>query len=219
MFFSKNDISKTQTDVCLIVTILVVYNFFYFQNKSFNYNFDYEKMFLFASVIGFILHGLLTNKVSSFITKMLNINSDNAIFNTIHDIIKFGTLFITQQLITKGFSYDNILLDTNWQMESLGFLVGYTLFNFIQIALPPIGTSIGPEFNRLYLDGFKFTMGFIISQYMKTNEFTMTDFIMLGVYLIGWLIFHTFSVKLIIPVNELMEKNLGITSYANFKDE
>ena len=62
-------------------------------------------------------------------------------------------------------------------------------------------------------------MGFLVAQYMKTNELTMTHFIMLGVYLVGWLIFHTFSIKLIVPVNELMNKNLGITSYANYKDE
>lgn len=217
MFFSKNEISATQNDVSLIVTILVVYNFFYFQNKTYNYIFDNEKMFLLASVIGLMLHGLLTHKISTFITNSLNINNENAITHTIFDIIKFGTLFITQQLITKGFSFDNLMLDTNWQIESLGFIVGYTLFNFIQNALPSIGSTIGPEFNRLYLDTIKFTMGFLVAQYMKTSELTMKHFIMLGVYLIGWIIFHTFTIKLIVPINELKYNDLGITSYAKYK--
>lgn len=220
MFFSQSDIATTTGDICLIVTILSIYHFFYFQNKMVELDLDYEKMFLLASIIGLILHDLLTYKISVFINTTLNINNDNPISNTIYDIIKFGTLYICQQLITNMGSSDGMfssLYNKNWQIGSMGVIIGYAIFNSIQKLLPTtIGSSIGPEIQRLYFDTIKVSIGFLFSQYLLNNQLTVNDLFKLGVLLLGWLIFHTFTIKLIVPVNKLATADLGITSYANY---
>jgi len=189
---SNVELYTARSDVVLIVTVLALHNFYYFRTKDYNMNNEMWK--LFASVVGFTLNAFVGSKIGLAISDQLNIKN-NAINQCIYDAIKFGIVFLSQQVTTSYMLNGTFGLNDNaWLYKSVFTIVGYWIFNLIQIFLP----DVDPEYKPLFEDVIKVSIGALFSQYVITNTITVDSIVGLVVTLLGFTLYHTLSKKVVV---------------------
>jgi hypothetical protein len=188
---SPQDIQVTKTDLTLVGSVVVVSNLVnnMLQNTPL---FDQQWMnSSMALLMGVIIHGLFTNKISS----MVNQNVDNeGLRNSIYDLVKFGTFFTAQHAITSLLEGKPIVFDQKWVMSSSLVIGGYSLFNmFVKDMVPKVDEQFQPLLN----DIVKVSMGSLLSNLVMDGTITQTHLMGLGASLAGFAVFHLVTKKLI----------------------
>ncbi len=192
---SPTDIQVTKTDLTLFATVLVVANVVEGQlNKTPLFNERWMNLAV-ATLLGVALHGLLTNKVSGMINAQLQV--DNAgVKASVYDLVKFGTIFAAQRAIVAYIEGRPIVFDQRWFMEHGAIIAGYAAFNMAVANMVP---KIQDEYQPLFNDVIKVSMGALASNYLMDGTITQTHLMLLGTTLAGFAAFHLGTKKLVVP--------------------
>lgn len=190
---SPVDIQGTKVDLTLFSTVLVVSNLVSSQlEKTGLFNESWMNLAV-ATLFGVTLHGLLTNKVSSMINTSLNIDTAS-VKNSVNDLIKFGTIFISQKAVTSYLQGKDIVFDQKWAMTSGLTIGGYAAFNMIESFVPKIDT-----YQPLLNDLIKVSMGALTANYFVDGSITKDHLLNLTSLLSGFVAFHLVTKQFVIP--------------------
>lgn len=190
---SPNDIKVTKADLTLVATVLIVTNLFdnqLFQTKLFNEKWMNQAV---ATLLGFALHGLLTNKISSAINTQLNL-AGTTTASAIYDLVKFGTVFISQRVIVNYIEGKEIVFDKRWMLESGSIIAGYGVYTVaVAQMMPKLNNTMQPVLN----DTVKVSMGALAANYILDGTITKTHLMTLAGVLLGFATFNLGTKKLI----------------------
>jgi len=197
---SPIDLQITKVDLTAYSTVLVVSNLVGSQlEKTPLFNESWMNLSV-ATLLGVILHGILTNKISTSINNSLNVDSES-INNSVYDLIKFGTIFISQKAITSYINGKEIVFDTKWAMNSSLTIAGFAAFNTIESLLPRIGTN-QPLFNDL----IKVSMGTLTANYFVDGTINKGHLLNLASTLSGFVAFHLVIKQFVVPKENFVNK-------------
>ncbi len=143
-----------------------------------------------ATLLGFALHGLLTNKISLAARQALN-NPNPGINNAIYDVVKFGTVFVVGEFVSAQLLGRNPDFGPKWQMTSGLKIAAYCAFDMIESSLPQVG-SMQSLYNTLLKVGF----GEVLAYYVIDSKLTTNN------------LYSTMSLLAGFAVYELVGKNL-----------
>ena len=188
---SNSEIQFTKVDLTLLSTILIVSELVGSQFKSDNlFNNDWKNKSV-AILLGVVLHGLLTNKISSLINNTLN--TKNTIINkSVFDVFRFGTIFLSQKIIVSYIEGKPVVFDEKWLKETGLTLAGYTAFNSIESYIPLIG-----PYQPLMNDLIKISLGSLSAHYFTKGTIEKSELIELGSILSGFIAFHLVTKQLV----------------------
>lgn len=190
---SPADVQVTKVDLTLISTVLVVSNLVSSQlQKSALFNESWMNLAV-ATLLGVALHGLLTNKVSSMINNSLKVDNEG-VKKSVYDLIKFGTIFVSQKVITSYIEGKNVDFDERWRMTSGLTIAGYAAFNMLQDMVPKVG-----EHQPLFNDLIKVSMGALTANYFVDGTINQSHLLSLGALLSGFVAFHLVSKQYVVP--------------------
>lgn len=134
------DMKLAQTDVIMMASVFLVQHLLDSQIHPMNpklFNDKWMKLTV-AALLGFALHGVITNKISFAINN--NLNSPNmGIHNSIYDIVKFGTVFVVAEAVSAQLLGRPMDYGTKWQMASGLRIAAYCAFDMVESSLPQIG--------------------------------------------------------------------------------
>jgi hypothetical protein len=192
---SPNDILVTKTDLSLFSTILVITNLVNHQFRNTPLLDDNWKNLSVATLVGVVVHSLLTNKLSFGLKE--HINSDNSGINmAIYDLVKFSTIFGAQKLVVSHLEGKKPDFDQEWLMRSSFTIAGYCAFS---IAVQSMIPKIDNKYQLLFDDMIKMTMGSLLANYMIDGTITNIRFMELIGLLSSFIIFHIFIKQHIVP--------------------
>lgn len=190
---SPADIQVTKVDLTLFSTVLVVSNLVGSQlEKTALFNESWMNLAV-ATLLGVALHGLLTNKVSSMINNSLKVDNVG-VQKSVYDLIKFGTIFVSQKAISSYIEGRTIIFDQRWAMTSGLTIAGYSAFNMIEGMVPKIGTQ-QPLFNDL----IKVSMGALAANYFVDGTVNKSHLLSLVSLLSGFVAFHLVTKQFVVP--------------------
>ena len=134
------DMKLAKTDVIMMASVFIVQHLLDSQvhpmhPKLFN---DKWMKLTFAALLGFALHGLITNKISFAINNNLS-SSNVGIHNSIYDIVKFGTVFVVAEAVSAQLVGRPMDYGTKWQMASGLRIAAYCAFDMVESSLPQVG--------------------------------------------------------------------------------
>jgi hypothetical protein len=190
---SPADIQVTKVDLTLFSTVLVVSNLVSSQLEKSALFTESWMNFAVATLLGVALHGLLTNKVSSMLNNSLNVENQGA-KKSVYDLIKFGTIFVSQKAITSYIQGKNIVFDEKWAMTSGLTIGGYATFNMLESFVPKVGAH-QPLFNDL----IKVSMGALAANYFVDGTINKTHLLSLASLLSGFVAFHLVTKQFVVP--------------------
>lgn len=196
---SPNDIQVTKVDLTLFATFLTVANVV--QNLVLKTPL-FAKEWMTSSVamlLGVALHGLLTNKVSAMANSALNV-ANPGVRQAVYDIVKFGTIFTTQKVVSSMIEGRPVVFDRRWMMESGLTTAGFALFDLIQSRVPRVGTM-----QPLVDDLIKVSMGTLLANYVVDGTLNQTHLIKLGSVLVGFAAFHLGTKRLVVPSEQFTQ--------------
>jgi len=201
MIISPSDIQNTKVDLTLVSTVLVVSNLVSHQlNKSNLFDESWQNSAV-ATLLGFTLHGLLTNKLTSMVNKSLCIKN-KALAISVADFFKFGTVFVAQRAIGNYIENKPIVFDQNWAMSSGLVIAGYTAFNFIENMVPRVNKKHQPLLNDL----IKVSMGALASNYFMDGTITNGHLMSLVATLAGFSAFHLLTKRFVVKKEKFSEQ-------------
>jgi hypothetical protein len=135
---SPNDIQVTKTDLGLFSTILVITNLVNHQLSKTPLLDDDWKNLSVATLVGVVVHSLLTNRLSAGLKEQLHSN-DTGVNMAIYDLVKFSTIFGAQKLVISHLEGKKPDFDQEWLMRSGLTIVGYGAFSIaVQSMMPKI---------------------------------------------------------------------------------
>jgi hypothetical protein len=139
-----------------------------------------------------------------------NIDANTTVFLAINDIVKFGTVFVTKEIVSAKLTNRPLNFGTRWQMESGFTILGYTIFDVLSSNLPSVGEAWQPIFN----DVVKVTLGEITRDFMIQHTLTYENIISsLGLSL-GIVIYHMLLKKTLFSNHEFGNDSSSLTRYA-----
>jgi hypothetical protein len=197
---TQADIQLTKTDLVLGSTILIVSNIVRNQLEGTELFNEKWMNLAVATLLGFALHGLLTNKVSSTIKSHINV-AHMGINQSIYDIVRFGTVFVSQKMVTSYIEGKPIVFDQRWAMTSGLTLAGFTVFNMLIKGLVP---NIGNQ-QPLVNDLIKISMGALLATYVVDGTVNMSHLLGLASTLAGFVVFHLVTKRLVVPKEKFNE--------------
>lgn len=197
---SSSDIQNTKVDLTLVSTVLVVSNLV--SNQLVNSKlFDESWMNgAVATLLGFALHGLITNKLTVMTNKQLCIKN-NALATSVGDLFKFGTVFVCQRAIGNYIENKPIVFDQNWAMGSGLVIAGYSAFNFIEPMVPRVDKQYQPLLNDL----LKVSMGALAANYFMDGTVNKSHLMSLGATLAGFTAFHLLTKQYVVSKEKFSE--------------
>jgi hypothetical protein len=184
MLFSPKEIQLTKIDLTLWTTILVISNYLISTQTNVP-AFDKKwQLFALATLLGFVLHGLLVSKVTPSLT---NLTPDTNTKNAIVDVVKFGTVFATRKALIDYFNNQPINLgETEWMTETGLTLGGYAIFHIVARDMLP---NLGAHF-QMGSDLVEFSMGYLLAKFVMTGTITEPNLYELGSYLAGFAAYY-----------------------------
>ena len=197
---SPSDIQNTKVDLTLMSTVLVVSNIVsnqLVQSKLFDEPWMNGAV---ATLLGFALHGLLTNKFTVMTNKELGIKN-NATATSVGDFFKFGTVFVCQKAIGNYIEGKPIVFDEKWAMNSGLTIAGYAAFNFIEPMVP----RVEPKFQPLLNDLIKVSMGALTANYFVDGTVNKSHLMSLAALLSGFTAFHLLTKQFVVPAEQFSE--------------
>jgi len=196
---SPSDIQNTKVDLTLVSTVLVVSNLVsnqLVQSKLFDESWKNGAV---ATLLGFALHGLITNKLTVMTNKQFGIKN-NALATSVGDF-KFGTVFVCQRAIGNYIENRPIVFDKNWAMGSGLVIAGYSAFNFIEPMVPRVNKEYQPLLNDL----IKVSMGALSANYFMDGTITKGNLMSLAATLAGFSAFHLLTKQYVVPKEKFSE--------------
>jgi len=179
---TSTELLITKSDIILSASIIVILNIYQY-NFSYNPNvvFNETVNFSLATLLGFILHGLITIKISTQINKQISKqlnerqNHDNrALKQSIYDLIRFSTVFITQHLISSYLSRKPLnFADTTWIEESGIVISGFIGYNYLKKYL----FRINGKYKFLINDLIKISFGYLLAYLVMDGKIKYNRFI------------------------------------------
>jgi len=198
---SSSDIQNTKVDLTLVSTVLVVSNLVLNQISNSNLFDKAWQNSAVATLLGFALHGLLTNKLTSTVNKSLCIK-DKALAISVADFFKFGTVFVAQRVIGSYIEDKPIVFDERWLMGSGLVIAGYTAFNFVEHMVPKIDKEYQPLLNDL----IKVSVGALTANYFMDGTITNGQLMSLAGTLAGFTVFHLFTKQFVVSREKFSEQ-------------
>ena len=198
---SPSDIQNTKVDLTLVSTVLVVSNLVSNQLSKSNLFDEPWQNSAVATLLGFALHGLLTNKLTSIVNKSLCIKN-KALATSVGDFFKFGTVFVAQRAIGNYIENKPIVFDEKWAMGSGLVIAGYTAFNFIENMVPRVEKKYQPLVNDLV----KVSMGALTANYFMDGTITNAHLMSLAATLAGFTAFHLLTKQYVVPKEKFSEQ-------------
>ena len=192
---SPNDIQVTKTDLGLFSTILVITNLVNHQLRKTPLLDDDWKNFSIATLVGVVVHSLLTNKLSSGLKEHLNSN-DSGINMALYDLVKFSTIFGAQKLVVSHLEGNKPDFDQEWLMRSGLTIAGYGAFS---IAVQSMMPKVNSKYQPLLDDLVKISMGGLLANFILDGTITNDRFKELIGLLASFVIFHIFVKQHIVP--------------------
>jgi len=186
------DMQLAKTDVIMMATVFIVQHILDSQvhpGKPVLFNEPWMKVTL-ASLLGFALHGLFTNKISLFAKQTLN-NPSPGINNAIYDFVKFGTVFVVGEFVSAQLLGKTPDFGPKWQMASGLRIAAYCSFDLVESSLPNVG-SMQSLYNTLLKVGF----GEVLAYYVMDSKLSTKN------------LYSTMSLLVGFAVYELVAKNL-----------
>lgn len=188
---SPKKIQNTKNDLTLASTVMVVSNLI--ENKLGDiklFNNDWKKLTV-ATLLGFTLYSLLTHKISSTINHTFKIYN-NGLRKMIEDNIKYGTIFIFQNIFLLYIENKEIFFSKEWLLFSGFTLIGFSISNVIFENILPNNI-----FHReMIADLLRVSLGYILAVYIINNKIYKSNIITLFATLCGWIMFHLVTKKL-----------------------
>jgi hypothetical protein len=198
---SSSDKQNTKVDLTLMSTVLVVSNLVSHQLSKSNLFDEAWQTSAVATLLGFALHGLLTNKLTSIVNKTLCIKQ-KALAASVADFFKFGTVFVAQRAIGNYIENKPIVFDERWAMGSGLVIAGFTAFNFIEPMVPRVDKDYQPLLNDL----IKVSMGNLAANYFMDGTINNTHLMSLGAMLAGFTAFHLFTKQFVVPKEDFSQQ-------------
>lgn len=198
---SSSDKQNTKVDLTLAATVLIVSNLVSSQllkTKLFDEPWQTTAV---ATLLGFALHGLLTNKLTSMVNKGLCIK-EKALAASVADFFKFGTVFVAQRAIGNYIENKPIVFDKQWAMGSGLVIAGYSAFNFIEPMVP----RVDKEYQPLVNDLIKVSMGALAANYFMDGTITNGHLMSLAATLAGFTAFHLLTKQLVVPKEDFSQQ-------------
>lgn len=198
---SSSDKQNTKVDLTLVSTVLVVSNLVSNQllnTKLFDEPWQTSAV---ATLLGFAIHGLITNKLTSVVNKTLCIK-EKALAASVADFFKFGTVFVAQRAIGNYIENKPIVFDQRWAMGSGLVIAGYSAFNFIEPMVPRVDKEYQPLLNDL----IKVSMGALAANYFMDGTITKGHLMSLAATLAGFSAFHLFTKQYVVPKEKFSEQ-------------
>ena len=186
------DMQLAKTDVMMMTMIFLVQHVLDSQvhpTKPMLFNEPWMKVTI-ASILGFALHGLITNKLSLAAKQALN-NPNPGVNNAIYDIVKFGTVFVVGEFVSAQLLGRKPDFGPKWQMASGLRIAAYCAFDMVESSLPQVG-SMQSLYNTLLKVGF----GEVLAYYVMDSKLTTNN------------LYSTMSLLAGFAVYELVGKNL-----------
>ena len=158
----------------------------------------YDTLSLFIiTLLSYLLHDLLTNKISSIIKFSINENYSNSFRQSIYDFIKYSSIIFCQNLLFNN----KLVLSSNWFISNYSLILGYIINSYIDTPffdLLNIITPFSDTFNKSNLkllmhDCSKVTLGYLF-QLLFTGNFNM-HYIS---EIVAYIFFHLFTKYIII---------------------
>lgn len=190
---SSIDIQITKIDLLLYGTVLIISNIIINQLNKINIFNKTSTTLTIATLLGVALHRLFTNKISYILNNSLKIKNYN-IKHFVYNLIKFGTIFITQNIVVSYFDNTGIVFDKLWFINSILTIIIYTIFNICESLLPNVG-----EYQQLFNDLIIVSSSSLIVSYFIYNNINNENLIESGALIVGLVVFHLIVKKFIIP--------------------
>jgi len=192
---SPNDIQVTKTDLSLFSTILVITNLVNHQLRNTPLLDDNWKNLSVATLVGVVVHSLLTNRLSSGLKEHIN-SSDTGVNQALYDLVKFSTIYGAQKLVVAHLEGKKPDFDQEWLMRHGLTIVGYGAFSIIvQSMMPKVDNKYQPLVNDLV----KISMGALLADYAVDGTITHMRFMELVSLLLSFVVFHIFVKQHIVP--------------------
>ena len=175
------DMQLAKTDVIMMASVFLVQHLLDSQvhpmhPKLFN---DKWVKLTFAALLGFALHGLITNKISFALNDSIN-NTNPAIHNAIYDIVKFGTVFVVAEAVSAQLLGRPMDYGTKWQMASGLRIAAYCAFDMVESSLPQVG-QLQPVYNTLIKVGAGEVLAYVVMDgTVSTNNLYSTISLLAG---------------------------------------
>jgi hypothetical protein len=203
------DIQQTKQDLYLYSTVLIISNLVgsYLDKTSF-FNKSWLNLTI-ATLMGVILHGLLTNKLTYIINNSFKIKNIS-IKKIINNFIKLSTIFISQKIITSYIAGISIIFDQEWLL-TCGLTIGsYSIFNICESFIPKI-SNYQPLFNDIILVS---TSALVVNYFYYWN-INKNHIIRLVSILYGLVIFHFIIKQSAVSKNKIkkLDKKSTIPKY------
>jgi hypothetical protein len=197
---SPNDILVTKTDLTLFSTVLVVANVVGSQLMGTRMLDEAWMNLAVATLAGVALHGLLTNKLSAMVNDRLQ-TEVKGVSQSVYDLVKFGTVFVSQRVITSYLAGVQVQFDRTWALTSGMTIAGYAVFNMIQHMVPQIGGNQQPLVNDL----IKVSMGALLANYVVDGTINQYHLMALAATLSGFVAFHFGTKRLVVPAEKFSQ--------------
>lgn len=191
---TPKDIQVTKNDVTLAATVVVVSNLVSNQlSKTPLFNEEWKNVSL-ATVIGFAIHGLVTHHLSTMVNEQLEL-TERGMQQSVYDLFKFGTVFLSQKYVTAYLTNTTAVLDEKWMMNSGLTIAGYALFNtMVEDNMPSFGKN-----QALANDLVKVSMGALLANLVVDKQINEAHLMSLAATLAGFTVFHLVTKAWVAP--------------------
>jgi hypothetical protein len=127
------------------------------------------------------------------INTSLNIKNEG-VNKSVYDLIKFGTIFVSQKAIVSYINNQTIVFDNKWLMTSGLTIAGYSGFNlFVENMVPKIGAH-----QPLLNDLIKVSMGALTANYFVDGTINKAHLLDLASLLSGFTAFHLVTKRYVV---------------------
>uniref|UniRef100_A0A6C0EDZ4 Uncharacterized protein n=1 Tax=viral metagenome TaxID=1070528 RepID=A0A6C0EDZ4_9ZZZZ len=182
---SNYDMDVLKIDLTVISTIVLISHVLNstLNNKEVLFNNQWINVSL-ATILGYALHALLFHKVSSMISNNLKLENEVAI-TVLFDIVKFGSIFVSKEIILAYMTNRPINFNTQWQMESGFTILGYITFDALKVKV-----HIMQNYDIIFNDIIKLSLGQLSANYFMNNTVTYENFMNMLVNAVGIAAYH-----------------------------
>jgi hypothetical protein len=186
--FSPYEIQYTKMDLIFFTTRLIINQLLTSQILGLPLFTLEWFQFLLATIFGVILHGLVTMKITSIINNTLNFKTKKYM-DSVSDIMRFGTIFVCQRILTSYMSGTEVIFDFIWILQSILAMLSLIIFNIFENGLL--------SQNNILYDMSNFTFAFISLNIPLYNSLSIINFLDLVGINLGIIVYHLLTKNLI----------------------
>jgi hypothetical protein len=151
---------------------------------------SYDNTLIFIiTLFAYLLHDLVTNKISSFIKFFIKENYSKAFRQSIYDFIKYSSIMLFQNILLNG----KFNLSLVWFVENYSLILGYIIFAYL-VKYLNINNIKTNNYRLILYDNIKVTMGFIVQSIFTTKYKFMNNIS----EIFGYIFYHLITKKILL---------------------